>query len=286
MSAPVVPPPESAGDPPARRPRRWLRALFICVGAVVLLVAAAGAWFVIGRDSAEQVASGDALADFREQAGDLGTQVAAGLPAAGVYEAEASGTESIGLPGFDEELGPTAPVTVTHGDAGCFSYRVDFNSHHWRAWTYCPSPTATFALTGVQTWTARSAPGLNLDTTATYRCEEPLDVLWPDAVAGDRRQGSCTGTNDLDDGVTLDAAEVEVLDRTTVTVDGEEVAAVHVRTTETFSQAQSGSEVGEYWFDAATGLPLRISVDSRASGASGDYSERFELALTTLTPAT
>jgi hypothetical protein len=77
-----------------------------------------------------------------------------------------------------------------------------------------------------------------------------------------------------------------VLARTTVEVGGSEVDAVHLRITDAFSGAQTGSEVGEYWLDATTGLPLRMSVESQVSGPSGDYSENFDLVLTTLTPAT
>src|SRR5690606_3860718 len=144
----------------------------------------------------------------------------------------------------------------THASDGCFVYRVDFNSHHWRSWTFCPSETATFAITQIDGWTARSAPGFDLSTYNTYVCNEPTDVLWPEAAAGDEpRRGTCVGTNDLDDGVTDDAVRVEILGRESLTLDGQTVDVVHVRTTETFSRDQTGSEVDEWWIDPSNGLP-------------------------------
>lgn len=273
--------PESE-EPRQRRPR-WK--VVAGIGAVVLLlIVAAGLWFFLGRDKAEQLTTDDALTDFRGSGGT--SEDAGGRPAAGVYDATASGNESIGLPGFDERLGPNAPVTVTHGGDGCFTYRADFNSHHWRSWTFCPTDTATFALTELDSWTARKAPALDIETLTTYRCEQPLDFLWEGAAAGDTRSGACTGTTDMDDSVTADAGSFEVLDvGATLTVDGERVTVVHARTSDTFSGDQTGTEVGEWWLDATTGLPVRFAIEAHVKGPS-DYSETPSLELSTLTPAT
>ena len=202
-----------------------------------------------------------------------------------MYDASATGTESIGLPGFDEQLGPSAPVTLTYGDPGCFTYRADFNSHHWRSWTFCPTTTATFALTELQTWTARKAPALDIETLSTYECATPLDMVWPDAAAGERRTSQCTGTTDVDDTVTQDAGVAEALGTEDIQVGGETVQALRVRTTDTFTGDQTGGESAEWWLHPESGLPLRIDLESSAKGAS-EYSETFDLRLDTLTPAT
>lgn len=255
--------------------------------ALVLLVfVVAGAlWFVRGRDPARALSDSDALDDFRERSGAVAE--GDGGPSAGVYAATASGDESIGLPGFDETLGPSAPVTVTYDDRGCFTYRADFNSHHWRSWTFCPSETATFSLQGIESWTARKAPGMDVATLSTYECETPIDFLWPDMAAGATRSGACTGTTDADDSVTDDAAAMEVVDAgETITIGGEDVAAVRIRTNDTLSGAQTGTERGEWWLDPTTGLPLRVSVESSLEGGLADYREQFDLRLSTLTPET
>lgn len=273
------------GSEDTPRSRHRLRTTLIVIAAVLAVIVVAGVvWFVFGREQAEQLSDDQALVDFRANGGD--TTAAQGRPVAGVYPARASGTESIGLPGFDEQLGPNAPMTLTYGDAGCFTSRIDFNSHHWRSWTYCPSPTATFALTGLESWTERKAPGLDLATLSTYTCDVPLDVVWTGATAGDTRTGSCPGTSDLDDAVTADAASLEVLGLETLEIDGTSVDVVHVRTNDEFSEAQTGAERGEWWLDAETALPVKFRLDASLSGASGDYAEDIAFELTSLRPAT
>lgn len=276
-------------DEPAGRSRRRARTVLLAVAAVVVVVVVAAAvWFFFGREAATELSDDQALTEFRATGG--GTDGAAsdtpGRPAAGVYNATASGTESIGIPGFDDQLGPNAPVTLTHGDGGCSTYRADFNSHHWRSWTFCPTADAEWSLTGLESFTERKAPGLDLATLSTYTCEEPLDLVWSGATAGERRSGACTGTSDTDDAVTRDAGTVEVLAPASITIGGERIEALRVRTVDTFSEAQTGSEVGEWWLHPDHGLPLRISIDAELSGGAGNYSETFELELSTLTPAT
>ena len=274
---------DAGGRPPGRR-RSTKRAVLIALGIVVVLAVVGALVFFFGRDRAEELTDDQALADFRAQAGEVSADDQ--RPAPGIYAATASGTESIGLPGFDEELGPNAPVTLTHGDGGCFTYRADLNSHHWRSWTYCPTGTATYALTRLDTFTARKAPGLDIATLTSYECDQPLDVFWEGAAAGDTRTGACTGTSDSDDSVTDDAATVEVLGTGTLTFDGTTVDVVHLRTSDEFSGDQTGTEVGEWWLDAATGLPVKAEIEASLTGGPSDYSETIRLDLSTLTPAT
>ncbi len=281
-------PPDAPSDPESpdadpQPPRRRGRILAWVALGLVALVAIAVAVFFFGRDRAEELTQDDALAGFRDGAG--ASADTEGLPPAGVYAATASGTESIGLPGFDEPLGPSAPVTVTH-DGDCFVYRADFNSHHWRAWTFCPTDGATFALERLESWTARKAPALDIETLSTYECSTPLEFLWDGMSEGETRSGACTGTTDSDDSVTDDAGEVEVLGREVVSVDGADVDAIRVRLTDNLSGDQTGTEVGTWWLDEETGLPLRVSTEADLTGGLSDYSEQIDLQLDTLTPAT
>lgn len=282
--------PDEAPDPvgPKTRGRRGRTLALLVIGVVAVLLAGAAFWFFVGREPAVQLSDDEALSEFR--AGEAGaaapSSTAPGRPAAGVYAATASGTESIGLPGFDETLGPNAPVTVTHGEGGCYTFRVDLNSQHWRSWTFCPSASADFALVELRSWTARRAPGLDLDTLTTYTCDRPLDVRWQGAAAGATRTGACSGRSDLDDAVTLDAAEAEVLEAATATIGSETIEVQRLRIDDTFSQAQTGYEVGEWWFDADSGLPVRVAIEAELSGGSGSYAEDFVLELSTLVPAT
>jgi hypothetical protein len=106
-------------------------------------------------------------------------------------------------------------------------------------------------------------------------------------TAGTRRAGACTGTTDSDESVTDDVAGIEILEtEATITIDGEDTAVVRARTSDTLSGDQTGAEHGEWWLDATTGLPLRVSIEATLSGGLADYSEQFDLELSTLTPAT
>jgi len=279
----------SAPVEPAPRPRRRaLRIVALIAAVLVVVLIAAVVWFFVGREQASEVDTNEALEAFRSESNaTASTSASRDVPAPGVYTATVTGEESIGLPGFDESYGPNSPVTVTHGDGGCFSYRVDFNSHHWRAWTFCPSPTATFALTQMDGWTARSAPGFDLSTYNTYACTEPADFWWDDPTTTDSpRTGTCVGTNDLDDGVTDDALRIEVVGSEPLTIGGARVNAIHLRSTESFSRDQTGQEVDDWWVDADTGLPVRLTIDSSLTGGSGDYREKADVTLTSVTPKT
>jgi hypothetical protein len=275
--------PASPSGPPARP--RVLRKVLIGLGILVFLVIGAGAaWWFFGRAEARPVSSDAALQQFRES-GATGAQDD-GRPALGVYRAIATGSEDIGVPGLTESFGPEAPVTVTHGDGGCFTYRADLNNHHWRSWTFCPTSDATFALRSADTSTVRDVPGLSVDSLTSYTCQTPVPYLWPDPAVGDTRSGSCTGTSDTIKGLTGDAGSVEVLELGTLTVEGTEVAVVHLRSTDTFTDAQTGTEVDEWWLDARTGLPLKLVIDADLTSSVGDYIEKGTLELISLTPAT
>ena len=102
---------------------------------------------------------------------------------------------------------------------------------------------------------------------------------------GDVREGACAGTTDGKDPVTADAGRVEVLGIESLMLQGTAIPVVHVRSTDTFSDAQTGSEVDEWWLDASTGLPLKIVVDASLKGGPSDYAEQATLELTTLDAA-
>ena len=288
------PPAGAAGEPPSgdaaqlRPRRRLLRVLLVVLAVVLLLVVAAGAALWFGRGEARERRTDEALDDFRRSGTVAGDAV--GRPAAGVYEAVAEGTESIGIPGFDESFGPNAPVTVTHGAGGCFTYRVDLNTHHWRSWTFCPVDGAGLGLAELATFSTRDVPGLDLSSESRYTCDPDVPYVWDGAAPGDRRVGRCTGVSDVRESVTEDELTLEVLDLTTLTVAGEVREVAHVRSTEALSAAQTGLEVDEWWFDVATGLPLRVVTDLSSTSDSTlgelDYVERATVELTSLVPRT
>src|SRR6478735_8647484 len=198
----------AGGAPPSPRRRRITlgRVLVGLAVVLVVLVVAGAAWWIFGRDEAEQRSTDDVVKELR----DSGATGAAdgGRPAFGVYAATATGSEDVGFPGLTESLGPNAPVTVTHDEGGCFTYRVDFNTHHWRTWRFCPTADAAFALARTESFTTRNLPGVDFGSSLnTFTCESPVPYLWADAAVGEIRDGACTGTSDTISGVTADVGE-------------------------------------------------------------------------------
>ena len=149
---------------------------------------------------------------------------------------------------------------------------------------------ADFALTNAVSATERKFPGLDFGSVNTFTCQQQPAYLWPDQAPGERREGSCTGTSDTIAGTTTDAATVEVLARSTIAVGGPDAAVVHLRTTDTFGEAQSGTEIDEWWIDDRTGLPLKLVFDVNTKSDTpvgpADYVDRGTLELTSLEPAT
>ena len=91
-----------------RRGRLWWKILIGLGIVIVLLVGAAAVWFFVGRDEARQLSDDQALENLRAGGGATSSDTA-GRPAVGVYRATATGTESVGVPGLDEGLGPERP---------------------------------------------------------------------------------------------------------------------------------------------------------------------------------
>ncbi len=107
---------------------------------------------------------------------------------------------------------------------------------------------------------------------------------------GETREGSCSGTSDSISGVTTDAGKVEVVEFTTVTVGGTEVPVVHIRTSDEFGGAQSGTEQADLWLSVENGLPVRVSFDTRTKSdtpvGTADYVDQGQVDLTNLVPTT
>ena len=67
---------------------------------------------------------------------------------------------------------------------------------------------------------------------------------------------------------------------------GTEIEVVHLRSMDTFTDSQVGTEVDEWWIDVATGLPVKLVIDADLTSSVGDYIEKGTLELTSLEPVT
>ncbi|MCZ7531310.1 MAG: hypothetical protein M5U31_13830 [Acidimicrobiia bacterium] len=272
---------------PTPIPRRLRRALLIGIGALVVLIAAAGLYIVFGHREPGEKSQADALEEFRSGTAEA-QQGPTDRPAAGVYSATAEGVEDIGFGPLNEEFGPEAPVTVTHGAEGCFTVRVDLNTNHWRRWDFCVTDDALVE-EGEVTSIQREFPGIKFDIVTTFTCDPPFGLLGRDGEVVEGT-GSCTGENDSLEGTTSVEATVSGGGETTLDVAGEQRDAVVVQRDSVLSGFQGGTETVELTIDAETWMPLRISfdtdVDTESPLGRRPYRDTGSFTLTTLEPAT
>lgn len=256
-----------------RRPQRRRVVLAILVGALVVAGIAGARSGLFARDRSHAASVQDALRRFRE-----GDRRARSLE--GVYTFTTTGRESVDALGGAHHRYP-AVTTVTALRVGC-GLRLDWRALRERSttWTLCSAPAGI----ELRTSSERHRFFWQSDTT-TYACADAL--LLPaagiDIDPAAARPFSCTTDKGGEHGRAVS------LGRVTVAVGDRSVTAEHVRTTGTFSGANHGWQITDWWLDTATGLPVRINLESRTSrktivGAT-HYREDADMHLVSLTPS-
>jgi len=238
----------------------------VVVGVVLVLVAVIGTAAVLVSQREEPTArsTDEAVADLREQGGVATAPPAASGPATGVYAGTGEGNEYVGFSPLDEPFGPSIPVSVSYGDDGCWTYRVDLNSHHSRGWTLCTGPDDLAQSVG-DSVTSRVFPGIDFENTSTFVCDPPAVLVRWDAAPGDSAQGSCVGTATGLEGETTYDAVATFVGPEVVTVDGDEVDVLHVRRDVVLVGAQTGTEVVDFWVLPDSGLPVQVAFDTQVA---------------------
>lgn len=272
--------PGSAPPPPptgTRRRRRWPWIL----GIVVVLVAAGVVTVVLTTSHAHQVS----IAQAEQRLGSGARGVAGLRPAPGVYRYTGSGTERLSLPPLSQSEGPTIPGTVTLQGANCWTFRLDYSSHHWQTWNYCRHGADTWEAGG-QTWQLWAIGPLDMTNVSTFVCAAGSMSLPARARPGQVWHSHCTGTNTSVKGTTVTAGPYRFIGLTTVTVGGRPVRAARFLRLRTDSGAQHGTERAEVWLDASSGLPLRlqqdITITTDTPFGSSTYTQNGVLSLASL----
>lgn len=279
----------TATGPPTRRPsphRRYRRRIVAVVGLVVALGVAVTATVLWNRVTVHPVSMDTA----RQRAGtDSGpsTPAAPLVPAAGVYQYRGTGTEHLDKPPRTQPQGPDIPGTVTGLGRGCWRLRVDYNTNHWQSWDYCSTGTALTETAGAFFQRLDLGP-VAVDTSSTYTCDPPTDVIRPTQTAGDRWRQACRGTSTASDGEVTSAGPYTFIGEEHLDIDRRHVTTLHYHRVRTLGGGQSGTEDVDTWFEATTGLPVRnsrvITVHSDSLLGSVTYTERGSFTLVSLTP--
>lgn len=256
-----------------RRPRRRRVVAGILVGCLVVAGIAGARTGIFARDRAQPASVQDALSRFRQ--GDRATR-----SLEGVYRVTTTGFETLDVLGGARHRYP-ATTTITARRTAC-GLRIDWQALQERttAWQLC----STAAGIELASTSERHRFFWSSDTTS-YSCTGALLLPAAEADIDPARPRAFTCTNR---GARKSGRAVS-LGRMTLRIGSTSVEAEHVRTTTVVSGDSQGRETTDWWLDTRTGLPVRVSLDSRTSRktivGTAHYTESAELQLASLVPS-
>lgn len=254
------------------------RLLATGVGVVVVVVlVAAGFWYLVLRSPGTQVGLRQALRLYRQGQPDGGVGTSTRLPPSGVYRYRTSGSEQLSVGGINRAFPGTTQMIVT--GSTCATVRWEPLVQHTEATVVCPA--ARGALTMSTALSDESIAGTQTDEVIA--CPPDTYFVPPDPVPGLRWSATCHTAGRP---VPLTG---QVLGRSSVTVGGRSLPAIHTRLTFTFSGAETGTNPTDYWIEPGDGLILRQheTVDvSQQDGPLGRvrYHESMDATLESTTP--
>lgn len=264
----------------------------VLIGVVVVL--SAGAAYVISRlatgGEVTTVGVDEALDRYREQTTTTSSQpgvsapaastvpvTVAVLPAPGVYQYATSGFDSIdALTGARHDYPAITTMTVTPEGCGV-RVRWDIAVERWDSWNWCLDGAAIRQDGWVGYHEFFDTPGRN-----DYICEGDPRPL--DADAGTTWLMTCRMGDR-----TISTFHGEVIERTSVTVAGAEIAVLHVLYDVDVVGESTGSQTVAGWYRISDGLPVReqltiSTIQDTVIGAT-HFDEQYTIDLLTPTPA-
>jgi hypothetical protein len=253
-------------------------AMVVIAGAMVFAVA----WFDRG---AEEASLDRAVAEAR----DHSASAAAGFlePATGVYVYQGTGTEHLSLLGTSQDWGPRLPGVVERAAHGCWTFKIEYNSHHWQSTTLCPRVDALDE-TADKTFQQFDFVVTSVDDLNVIVCDPPVEVIRVAARPGSSSHHSCVGHSRQQGTKVISTGTNTFVGADTVDVGGTQVPAVQYRSDRVLSGDQTGEEHTETWYRLADGLPLKstrdVRVDSSSPVGTVTYTERGSYTLTSLVP--
>ncbi|MCB1255740.1 MAG: hypothetical protein KDB26_01450 [Microthrixaceae bacterium] len=262
------------------------RKLVVGLVVVAIVVVAVGLFFALGDkarpvtiDEAKQRATSSVPPD---------DSPATRRPKPGVYSYVGSGTESLSVPPLSQEQGPEMPGTVEWGQDGCWTFRIDFSSNHWQAWTHCPEGD-DLVEAGGQSWQRWMIGATAITNLSDFKCDAGAMLIPANPKAGDEWKARCVGTNEAVDGEAVSAGTYRFIGTEDLKVGDKTISTHRFLRERTMSGAQVGTERSEVWFAVDTGLPVRNerTVEARTSTPIGEstYTETGEFHLESIEPA-
>jgi hypothetical protein len=234
------------------------------LGAIVVLVGAGAGVVWLTSSKAIPVTMRQAESRFGQVGADPSN---ATRPTPGVYRYTGSGTDSLSLPPMSQAEGPTMPGTVNLRGADCWSFRIDYSTHHWETWDYCLRDGNLWQ-TGVQLWQLWSIGPIDVTNLTSISCSVGTMAVASEASAGEQWTSHCTGTSSALKGRMASTGPYRFVGDVTMSIGGQRVRAERFLELRTDTGAQRGTERSELWFSASNGLPLRVQQDIKVKTAT------------------
>jgi len=261
---------------------RWIALLIVAAVMVGVAIPFAIAW---SRRGAKEVSIEQAIDKFRKSHGASTSGFL--RPPGGVYTYVGTGTEKLSLLKTTQHWGPRIPVTVTEDTNSCWSYRVDYSTHHWQSVRYC-AKGRVLQETDEATFQSFDFVAFKVGDTNTVVCHPPIDRIRVDAKPGTAWRVACDGRS-KSRGTKFHAQGTDTfISIETLHVGTEAVPTYHYYVDRSLSGSQSGFERYDTGYSVLDGLPVKtdrhVSVKSPSPIGTVTYTENGTYALTSLTP--
>jgi hypothetical protein len=240
-----------------RRHRHRLRVALI----VVLLLIVSGVGYVsvsyVFRSHPGAKSLNSALSAYRGGKDTARSNFRYEPPAQGVYALKGQGSERISFPPNSQSDGAVMPASVTYIAHGCWRWHLDYNTAHWEEYDFCPSDNQ-LVQTGYRNFQSWDFGTLTIKNLASFTCPSDTVVMAENPLAGQMLRWTCSGTNTSVSGKTTETVATPVVGTVALLIGKTTVKAVHEVQKLTLNGVQKGTAVENWWFSAATGLPLRV----------------------------
>jgi hypothetical protein len=253
---------------------RWLSLLALAI--VVIGTAGGTAWALVFRTVSSPINLKDALRLYRKEAvSSLANSWRARLPRPGVYTYRSSGGESLSVMGAARTFPARSSMIVTDGTCARVTWAPLIQ--HTETTTVCPAAKGAYTVPSMVTHETIGGS----TTTSTLDCPATLYLLPSNFRAGSHWSARCT-LSDPHETVTVDGV---ALGSTAVRVGGQRVEVEHVRLTQHFAGAASGTNPTDYWVALTNGLIVRESEDVDVTQDGVHYHQNSDTRLVSTNPA-
>lgn len=178
------------------------------------------------------------------------------------------------------------PGTITLKGQDCWTFRIDYSTHHWQSWDFCRRG-AELREPGGQLWQLWPLGPIDLTNASTVVCSPEATIVPAEPEAGQTWTAHCSATSSAVKGKMDGSAVYRYLGRSTVMVDGVAVAADHLSINQIDRGSQKGTENYEMWVQPGSGLILRldqdIHVDTPTPLGSSTYTQKGTFSLASMT---